>query len=116
MKIILEREELIRLLGEAMGVSIDDDDVEVLTDPFEVIIKKMSRIRKAEPEASNQITPEKQVQEDIEEEELGIAELMGASESLVKVAPAKGSGGPILGPNATNETPPPPGPRGEEQF
>jgi len=117
MKIILEREELIRLLGEAMGVNIADEDVEVTTDPFEVIIKKMTRVHKEVPESSDKINPEKQVQEDIEEEEdLDIAELMGASDSLVKIAPVKGSNKPTLGPNATNKTPPPPGPRGEEQF
>ncbi len=45
MKITLEKEDIATLLGKAMGYAIGADDLEVNTDPFEVVIRN---VRKAE--------------------------------------------------------------------
>jgi len=36
MKIVLEEKDLIALLGKALGVTLNPDEVSVKTDPFEV--------------------------------------------------------------------------------
>ncbi len=41
MRIILEKKDLLSLLGKALGYPLEDDDVEVTADPFEVRISSV---------------------------------------------------------------------------
>jgi hypothetical protein len=51
MKITLEKEDLAVLLSKAMGYDIGEDDMEVRTDPFEVVIRdvRKSELAKVNP-------------------------------------------------------------------
>lgn len=41
MRLTLEKQDVLKLLGTALGYDIQDDDVEVKTEPFEIHIKKI---------------------------------------------------------------------------
>jgi len=57
MKITLEREDLATLLSKAMGYDIGEDDMEIRTDPFEVVIRD---VRKSDLAKVNENTPAQQ--------------------------------------------------------
>jgi hypothetical protein len=52
MKITLEKEDLATLLSRAMGYDISVDDMEVRTDPFEVVIQNVRKTELAEAGAA----------------------------------------------------------------
>jgi hypothetical protein len=41
MRLVLEKEELIKLIGQALGYNLDESDVKITTDPFELEIKNV---------------------------------------------------------------------------
>lgn len=44
MKVILEKSDIISLLGKAMGRTLNSDDVEIHLEPFEVVIHDASNV------------------------------------------------------------------------
>ena len=101
MRIILEKKDLISLLSKALGVELDDESVEVQTDPFEGRISKAEQIFKATATATT--TPP--IPEEVEDEEPNpfIGDLSAANAALM----AEGSQQPrVLGPNEQAVTPP----------
>jgi hypothetical protein len=56
MRLILEKAEVLKLLGAALGYDIQDGDAEIVTDPFEVHIKNV-RIAELATPAPKQVAP-----------------------------------------------------------
>lgn len=51
MRLILEKAEVLKLLGAALGYDIQDGDAEIVADPFEVHIKNVRVAELASPKA-----------------------------------------------------------------
>lgn len=57
MKVTLEKADLLRILSSALGYPIDEEDVEVRADPFEVHIRSVNVDELAQQQKSEPITP-----------------------------------------------------------
>ena len=64
MKITLERAELIHLISKSLGYSVEDHDVVIQAEPFEVSISNVRLI----PSAGEDTTPAPQVEDNQEED------------------------------------------------
>lgn len=86
MKIVLEEKDLVLLLGKALGVSLDPEEVTVKTDPFEVHVTNaevaLNFSTEAEPEAPSKLPEEEPVED--ENPPLSMAALMSANDSMVQ--------------------------------
>ena len=102
MRIILEKEDLITLLSKALGVELDDESVEISTDPFEVRISKAEKILNPPVTDSEHVVPE-----DTEEVDAPPNPFIGDIESANAALVAQGSRQPhVLGQGEQIETPP----------
>jgi len=101
MKIILEKKDVIELLGKALNTTLDPTNVQITTEPFEVIVMEADKVLKSqEPpeekkEESEPVLPRKEMTE------ADSAILMGVSDQLVKL----GSPNPV--PSSVATAPPP---------
>jgi len=134
MDIVLKEDDVKRMLGEALGVEIDPQDMIVAKDPFTVTIsnaerylgKKKKPVLRGKPEApANNETPEEEPLGDSPSADdsplLSMDDIKKASTGLAGMPPDTGSvakhasAGRALRPNESDRTPPPTQ-RGKEQL
>lgn len=110
MRIILERKDILSLLGKSLGYVLEDEDIEIQTDPFEVRISSVrleelaqSTQVKEEEELPTQEKPYMHTPEDIN------GEVEGLIQQSNRMSSGKGDAPPIyrttLGANETYDQP-----------
>lgn len=137
MDIVLKEDDVKRMLGEALGVDINPQDMVVSKEPFTVTISNAERYLGKKKKPALRGKPETSSPEEEPEEESGgseplpsdddtpllsMDEIKRASEGLADAPPERGSdakramgGGRQLRPNESDRTPPPTQ-RGKEQL
>ncbi len=87
MKIVLEEKDLVLLLGKALSVVLDPEEVTVQTDPLEVHINNaeiaLNFSTEATPETPSVEKVEEEPEEDTENSPLSMAALLSTNEQLV---------------------------------
>ena len=98
MKITLEKKDLATLLSKAMGYDIDVDEMEVHTDPFEVVIQNVRQAELADANPSQQAEvsakPFTDIAPQMQEEDAQRA-ISGLKSINAQIASAGGGAGPV---------------------
>lgn len=101
MKLTLERKDLLVLLGKQLGFALNDEDVTVQADPFEVQIKQVPTaeiVESTRTESKVRKSPETNTQDPLAKKIMTMAEILDENDKLRGLRP--------LGP-AESEDPPP---------